>query len=32
MITSSEVARKLGLRPLARIHTTTVVGSDPSTC
>ncbi|AXN43230.1 Putative acyltransferase [Mycobacterium marinum] len=29
MITSSDVARKLGLRPLARIHTTTVVGSDP---
>ncbi|MCV7197594.1 thiolase family protein [Mycobacterium angelicum] len=29
MITTSEVARKLGLRPLARIHTTTVVGSDP---
>ena len=29
LITSSEVAKKLGLRPLARIHTTTVVGSDP---
>ena len=29
LITSSEVATKLGLRPLARIHTTTVVGSDP---
>ncbi len=29
MITTSEVARKLGLQPLARIHTTTVVGSDP---
>jgi acetyl-CoA acyltransferase len=29
MITSGEVARKLGLRPLARIHSTTVVGSDP---
>ncbi|OCB30848.1 acetyl-CoA acetyltransferase [Mycobacterium malmoense] len=29
MITSGEVAKKLGLRPLARIHTTTVVGSDP---
>ena len=29
MITTSEVAKKLGLRPLARIHTTTVVGSDP---
>jgi acetyl-CoA acyltransferase len=29
MITSSDVARKLGLRPLARIHTATVVGSDP---
>ena len=29
MITTSEVAQRLGLRPLARIHTTTVVGSDP---
>jgi acetyl-CoA acyltransferase len=29
LITSGAVARKLGLRPLARIHTTTVVGSDP---
>lgn len=29
MITSGATARKLGLRPLARIHTTTVVGSDP---
>ncbi len=29
LITTSEVARRLGLRPLARIHTTTVVGSDP---
>ena len=29
MITTSEVAKKLGLRPLARIHTTTAVGSDP---
>ncbi len=29
LITSSEVARKRGWRPLARIHTTTVVGSDP---
>ncbi|MDZ4233637.1 MAG: thiolase family protein, partial [Dietzia sp.] len=29
MITTSEVAHRLGLRPLARIHTTTVVGSDP---
>ena len=29
LITTSEVANKLGLRPLARIHTTTVVGSDP---
>jgi acetyl-CoA acyltransferase len=29
LITTSEVAAKLGLRPLARIHTTTVVGSDP---
>jgi acetyl-CoA acyltransferase len=29
MITSGKVARELGLRPLARIHTMTVVGSDP---
>lgn len=29
LITSGEAARRLGLRPLARIHTTTVVGSDP---
>lgn len=29
LITSGEVARTMGLRPLARIHTTTVVGSDP---
>lgn len=29
MITSGAAARKLGLTPLARIHTTTVVGSDP---
>jgi acetyl-CoA acyltransferase len=29
LITTSEVARKRGWRPLARIHTTTVVGSDP---
>ena len=29
LITTSEVAKKLGLRPLARIHTTTVVGDDP---
>jgi acetyl-CoA acyltransferase len=29
LITTSEVARRLGLRPLARIHTATVVGSDP---
>ncbi|OBY31188.1 thiolase family protein [Mycolicibacter kumamotonensis] len=29
LIASGEVARKMGLRPLARIHTTTVVGSDP---
>ncbi len=29
LITSSEVARRRGWRPLARIHTTTVVGSDP---
>ena len=29
LITTREVAKRLGLRPLARIHTTTVVGSDP---
>jgi acetyl-CoA acyltransferase len=29
MITSSDVARTLSLRPLARIHSTTAVGSDP---
>ena len=29
MITSGATARKLGLTPLARIHTMTVVGSDP---
>ncbi len=29
LITTSEVARRLGLRPLARIHSMTVVGSDP---
>ena len=29
LITSSEVAKRLGLRPLARIHTATAVGSDP---
>ncbi|WP_167102788.1 thiolase family protein [Mycobacterium sp. DL592] len=29
LITTSEVARKHGWKPLARIHTTTVVGSDP---
>src|ERR1700742_2163047 len=29
LITTSETAKKLGLRPLARIHTATVVGSDP---
>ena len=29
MITSGATARTLGLTPLARIHTTTVVGSDP---
>ncbi|MGO9283207.1 MAG: steroid 3-ketoacyl-CoA thiolase, partial [Mycobacterium sp.] len=29
LITSSDVAKKLGLRPLARIHTAAVVGSDP---
>ena len=29
LITTSEVAKRLGLRPLARIHTATVVGSDP---
>jgi acetyl-CoA acyltransferase len=29
LITTSEVAKRLGLRPLARIHSMTVVGSDP---
>ena len=29
LITTSEVAKQLGLRPLARIHAATVVGSDP---
>src|SRR5258708_6153593 len=29
LITSGAAAKRLGLRPLARIHTTTVVGSDP---
>ncbi|MHA3022230.1 thiolase family protein [Mycobacterium sp. BMJ-28] len=29
MITSGATAARLGLKPLARIHTTTVVGSDP---
>jgi acetyl-CoA acyltransferase len=29
MITSGAMARTLGLKPLARIHTMTVVGSDP---
>jgi acetyl-CoA acyltransferase len=29
LITTSETAARLGLRPLARIDTTTVVGSDP---
>ena len=29
LITTSDVARKHGWKPLARIHTTTVVGSDP---
>jgi acetyl-CoA acyltransferase len=29
LITTSETARTLGLTPLARIHTATVVGSDP---
>ena len=29
MLTSGAVARRLGLKPLARIHTMTVVGSDP---
>ena len=28
-ITTSEVAARLGLRPLARIHSMTVAGSDP---
>ncbi|KWX66565.1 acetyl-CoA C-acyltransferase [Mycobacterium sp. NAZ190054] len=29
LITSGAAARRLGLRPLARVHTTVVVGSDP---
>jgi acetyl-CoA acyltransferase len=29
LITTSEVANRVGLRPLARIHSMTVVGSDP---
>src|SRR5689334_12766944 len=29
LITTSETAQRLGLRPRARIHTATVVGSDP---
>lgn len=29
LITTSEVAKQLGLWPLARVHTATVVGSDP---
>jgi acetyl-CoA acyltransferase len=29
LITTSEVATRLGLRPVARIHSMTVVGSDP---
>ena len=29
MITSGAAARRLGLRPLARVHTTVAVGSDP---
>ncbi|TFV58863.1 acetyl-CoA C-acyltransferase [Mycobacterium sp. PS03-16] len=29
LITTTEVARRMGLRPLARIHTATAVGSDP---
>ena len=29
LITTSDVAERLGLRPLARIHSMTVVGSDP---
>jgi len=29
LITTTETAKRLGLRPLARIHTATVVGSDP---
>lgn len=29
LITSGEIARHLGVRPLARIHAMTVVGSDP---
>jgi acetyl-CoA acyltransferase len=29
LITTTDSARRLGLQPMARIHTTTVVGSDP---
>jgi acetyl-CoA acyltransferase len=29
LITTSEIAKRLGLRPLARIHSVAVVGSDP---
>lgn len=29
MITTSEIAKRLGLRPLARLHSFAVVGSDP---
>jgi acetyl-CoA acyltransferase len=29
LITTSEIAKRLGLRPLARIYATTVVGDDP---
>ncbi|HZA12440.1 thiolase family protein, partial [Mycobacterium sp.] len=29
LVTTSEIAKRLGLRPLARIHATTVVGDDP---
>ncbi|OBB59852.1 acetyl-CoA acetyltransferase [Mycobacterium sp. 852013-51886_SCH5428379] len=29
LITTTEAAKRLGLRPLARIHTATAVGSDP---
>jgi acetyl-CoA acyltransferase len=29
LITTSDAAKRLGLRPLARVHTMTVVGSDP---